>query len=214
MPTIPLTTLDVVSKGVPLKRDVRAFLREADRRIRQFQNRQGSPGFHPSDFPRIYRTLQAVVDTGAASGMLFCEWGSGFGVVAGLASLLEFDAFGIEIDGDLIDAARQLCEDFDLNVEFAQASFLPRGSEALLAHDERFASLVVEESEVYEELGEALDAFDVIYAYPWPDEEELTARVFEHYAGEGALLITYHANGDLLVRRKTRAAGEYRGRSG
>jgi hypothetical protein len=204
----------VTCDATPLKRDVRQFLREADRRIRQFQNRQGSPGFHPSDFPRIYRLLEAVVDTGAAPGMRFCEWGCGFGVVAGLASLLEFDAFGIEIDGDLIDAARRLCEDFDLNVEFARSSFLPRGSESLLAHDQRFAALVVEESEVYEELGEPLDEFDVIYAYPWPDEEELTARLFEHYAGEGALLITYHANGDLLVRRKTGAAGDDRRGSG
>lgn len=193
--------------NTPLRHDVREFLREAGRRIRQFQNRQDTPGFHPSDFPRIYRLLRAVVDTGVASGTLFCEWGSGFGVVAGLASLLEFDAYGIEIDGELVDAARRLCEDFDLNVEFARSSFLPRGCESLLADGQNFAALVVEESEAYEELGEALDAFDVIYAYPWPDEEELTARLFEHYAGEGALLITYHADGDLLVRRKTSGEG-------
>ena len=84
--------------------DVRAFLREADRRIEDFQSYNHVPGFVPSDFPRVYRVLRAVAEARATPGNLFCEWGSGFGVTACLAAMLDFDAVGIEIDSDLVDA--------------------------------------------------------------------------------------------------------------
>ena len=94
--------------------DVRSFLREADRRIEEFQSYCRVPGFVPSDFPRVYRVLRAVAEAKAAPGNLFCEWGSGFGVTACLAAMLDFDAVGIEIDGDLVDAAQKLADDFGL----------------------------------------------------------------------------------------------------
>ncbi len=44
--------------------------------------------------------------------------------------------------------------------------------------------------------------FDVVFAYPWPDEEELTAQLFEQFARPGALLVSYHNDEDVTVRRK------------
>src|SRR5579885_3294362 len=100
-----------------LPADVRALLREADRRIERFQRDCHVPGFVPSDFAGAYRVLRALQEADAAPGGLFCEWGSGFGVVACLAALLGYDAHGIEIEGELVDAARELAADFDLPVE-------------------------------------------------------------------------------------------------
>jgi hypothetical protein len=54
----------------------------------------------------------------------------------------------------------------------------------------------------HEALGLAVEDFDLIFAYPWPDEEGLTAALFERYAREGALLLTYHEVGGLRLRRK------------
>jgi hypothetical protein len=182
--------------------DVRPFLREADRRIEEFQRYSRVPGFVPSDFPRVYRVLRAVAEANAAPGNLFCEWGSGFGVTACLAAMLDFDAVGIEIDGDLVDAAQKLADDFGLPVEFIRGSFIPQGGEVRADIQEDFAWLTIEETRANAELGLDPDDFDVIFAYPWPDEEGVTERLFDRYAGAGALLVTYHGGDDFRLRRK------------
>ena len=60
----------------------------------------------------------------------------------------------------------------------------------------------------YEELGLGPDDFDIIFAYPWPDEERLTGALFERYARAGAVLLTYHGGDDLRLRRKTVRGGD------
>ena len=182
--------------------DVLLFLREADRRIEEFQSYGRVPGFVPSDFPRVYRVLRAVAEAKATPGNLFCEWGSGFGVTACLAAMLEFDAVGIEIDSDLVDAAQMLADDFGLPVEFIRGSFIPKGGEVCADLKDDFAWLTMEEARTNEEFGLEPDDFDVVFAYPWPDEEGVTERLFDRYASAGALLITYHGGDDLRLRRK------------
>jgi len=40
-----------------------------------------------------------------------------------------------------------------------------------------------------------------VFAYPWPDEEALIEGLFEGHAREGAMLLTFHADGALRLRR-------------
>ena len=42
--------------------------------------------------------------------------------------------------------------------------------------------------------GEEMDpaSFDVVFAYPWPDEEAVVAALFERHSSPGAILATYH----------------------
>src|SRR5689334_8902025 len=97
----PMSLLDV-SLSVddrPLPRDVRRFLREAERRVEQFTDESHVPAFVPGDYRLAYRTLRALSEAELSPGNLFCEWGSGFGVIACLAAMLEFDACGIEVEG-------------------------------------------------------------------------------------------------------------------
>jgi hypothetical protein len=102
-----------------LPADIRAFVHEAVRRIRRYYRRHRNSAFVPSNFGGAYRILQHLAAQAEAAGTLFCEWGSGFGVVTCLAASLEFDAYGIEVDGALVRASRHLATDFDLPVEFA-----------------------------------------------------------------------------------------------
>ena len=186
----------------PLPADVRRFLREADRRIDAFQQAGRVTGFVPSDYVAAYGMLRAVVDGSVARGPRFCEWGSGFGVVAALAAMLEFDSYGIEIEGDLVIAARQLADDFEVAVEFAHGSFVPRGGERHLHAAGDYSWLNTDGDYTYDDLGLDPADFDVIFAYPWPDEEAATDDLFGRYAGTGAVLVSYHGGDDIRVRRK------------
>ena len=44
---------------------------------------------------------------------------------------------------------------------------------------------------------------DVVFAYPWPGEEEAVVDLFEAFAADGTLLVTYHGLEDLRLQRKT-----------
>jgi hypothetical protein len=55
---------------------------------------------------------------------------------------------------------------------------------------------------VHQELGLDPDDFDVVFAYPWPDEEQTIADLFAEYSKARAVLVTYHELGGLRVRQK------------
>jgi len=204
--------LNLQTATVPLPAEVRAFLDEADLRIERFQIDRHVPGFVPSDFTRTYGVLRAITDGGLAAGNLFCEWGSGFGVVACLAAMQDFDAHGIEIDEGLVEAARQLAADFDVPVEFVHGSFIPAGTDVILDANNGFCWLVTEERGTPDEMDLGPDDFNVIFAYPWPDEEHVIEELFDRHASSGAILVTYRGEEQLRVQRKVGRTSRRRAR--
>lgn len=183
---------------------VRGLIREGERRLEAFiEGRLDDPiaGFVPCDFAAVYGVLAAIAQRHLAPGGLFCEWGSGFGVVAMLASEVDFDACGIEIEQDLVDAAQELADELDLPVEFVCGSFIPTGGEDVADIDGDFAWLRTDAPSAYDELGLDPDDFDVIFAYPWPGEEQAVYDLFERYASSGALLVTFQGVEAVRVMR-------------
>ena len=206
---MPLVDVELPIVELKLPPDVDRFLREADQRIEEFQRRSPVPlaGFVPSDFVTVYHGLRTIAETNLAAGQSFCEWGSGFGVVTSLAAMLEFNACGIEIEWDLVDAARTLAEDFSLFAEFIHGSFIPTGSEHLA--EEAYAAdegesfwLVTDTDNTYDELGLDPSDFDLVFAFPWPNEESLITRLFQSRASDGALLLTYNQLDSVRLQRK------------
>lgn len=197
---MPLVDVPIQLDFAPLPESVERFLAEADRRIEDFQRDSRVPGFVATEPRTAYRVLNEVATSYTTPGTLFCEWGSGFGVITCMAAMLDFDAVGIEIENELVDAAGELARDFDVPAEFILGSFLPPGFEAHLDIGSGFAWLKTEESP--QELPFDPEDFAVIFAYPWPDEEDVASIVFERYAAAGALLVTYHGGNDFRVRRK------------
>lgn len=184
------------------------LLRDADERIEYFQQaRKDTPvvGFVPSDFPTVYHHLAVLAELNLAAGRRFLEWGSGTGVVACLAAMLDFDAVGIEIEPDLVAIAIGLANDHQIEAQFVCGSFVPDGAEDLLDRQEDITWLRSDGANAYEELGLEPDDFDVIFAYPWPGEEQIVFDLFAKTAAVGALLVTYHGQEGVRVARKGRA---------
>jgi hypothetical protein len=199
---LALTTVPLEAVHVRPPPDVARFLRAAVRRVERIQLRHRLPAFVSSDFALAYEALRYLEASTLVPGDRFCEWGSGLGVVCCLAAMTGFRAFGVEASGRLVREARRLASYFDLPAEFARGNFIPKGAGGRLLAGREFAWLSTGGRCGHGALGIAPDEFDLIYAYPWPDEERLVEDLFEACARPGALLLTYHGERGLCLHRK------------
>jgi hypothetical protein len=168
------------------------------------ESRATIPAFVPSDFELVYRALAAIKLGRLATGQRFVEWGSGVGVVTCLAALVGFDSVGIEIEPRLVAMANELATVHHINTQFACGSFVPHGAEPNLDWTADVAWLSPGGADGYQELELDPDDFDVVFAYPWPGEEQVIFDLFADTATVGALLLTYHGLEGLRLQRKVR----------
>jgi hypothetical protein len=178
---------------------------EVQRRLADLPEAQRG-GFVSSELSVVHAALRSVLDRDLARGRVFCEWGSGLGAVCAVAASLDFAAHGIEIEASLVDGARELVAGLGLDAAFAHGSFLGPGDADLIAGSGHIRTDAT--ADAYGALGLTPAACDVVFAYPWPGEEELYDRLFARHATRGALLLTHHECSRLLVQRRTGDAGE------
>lgn len=206
---MPLVSLELAADPAPLPSAAVQFLQAAMVRTAAWFARPGvvaGAGFLPSDYELVYRTLRTLraVDRHART---LCEWGSGFGAVAGLAAQLGYAVYGIEIDAELVAHSRALHQDFDLDVTVVQGSFVPED----YARRERLSDLdtrtVMSGPDAYAEMDMALSDFDIVFAYPWPTEEEQYRDLFRSRADYGAVLLTYSSEEGVRAYRKVPKRG-------
>ena len=184
--------------------EVTTLLQAANSRIRRFVPDKGRhiTGFVPSDSEIVFRALSTLVQSDLLTGRSFCEWGSGFGTATCLAAMLGLDAYGFEIETQLVTAARSLANDFQLPATFVQGSFVPCNrrwfsEETYEDNNGRYPWLRNNADNGYQLLGRELGTFDVVFAYPWPGEEYYIDQLFNEGAAHGAILLTY---GDHLPK--------------
>ncbi len=205
---MPLEEVPLDLDSLPLPANVESFLKTADEVVSEHMHIVPGTmqGFVPSDFVTVYRALHEIVDADLATGTQFCEWGSGVGTVTLLAAMLGCEACGIEIDHDLTSAAQRLAADFEVEADLITGSFVPPGTEHLI--DDAFVeydgelNLEPHADSTYDQLGKDVQEFDVIFAFPWPNDEQLTGKMFDFAAAEGALLLTYHEMESVKLQRK------------
>lgn len=186
---------------------VQQFIAAAAARTDQFIERHKdhpAAGFVPSDYVQVYRALRNMhnEEAGLLPGHSFCEWGSGMGVIATLAAMIGFDSIGIEIDARLVQESQQLAHAHNVPVQFICGSYVPDGHHCEEDFDESHVMTLEQGRAAYDELGMEPDDFDCIFAYPWPGEDDVVTAIFDRYAARGAVLVTYHGQDGLLVRRK------------
>ena len=144
--------------------------------------------FHPfvaADYDQVLRALLAV----RAPGQRFVEWGSATGVITIMASLLGFEAYGIELDASLGRIARELATRFNSPAVFVDGSFIPSGYRWRPSTGDGRSGTIGDGPSAYPTLGLALDDFDVVYASPWGGEEPMMLDLMRAYGRRGGLLL-------------------------
>src|SRR5262249_10584501 len=143
-----------------------------------------APRFVPSVPERVFAVLEEVTRRKLPPTQVFCEWGSGFGTATCLAALLGYEAYGLEIDEELVRLSRALARRLGIRVTMLCTSFLPAGYAASAGGDG--AALVTPASVRdhhdtaeargplrYDGMEIAIADIGVFFAYPWPEERAL-----------------------------------------
>jgi SAM-dependent methyltransferase len=200
-----LKKIDFAPPEVPLPARVRQLLDDADERIEHFLHAhrdQPIAAFVPSDFVLVYHALLAVNELQLAAGRRFVEWGSGTGVATCLAGMLGWDAVGIEIENDLVVLSQELADDFAIDCDFVQGTFVPTDHQSIFEDLRDFNWVRTDGDDAYHELDLEPDDFDLVFCYPWPGEEELCESLFAQCAARGALLLSYHGQEGVRLQRR------------
>jgi hypothetical protein len=186
--------------------DVARLLKDAKQQIDAMEDasRVAIPAFVPSDFELVYRALVAIEADHLATGRRLLEWGSGLGVITCLAVLVGLDAAGIEIEPKLVHRATELAKRHRIEAQFTCGTFVPHNAEIYTDTFGDVAWLAAGGADGYEALQLEPDDFDIVFAYPWPGEEQVIFDLFTGCAAAGALLLTYQGQEGLRLMRKTR----------
>ncbi len=148
--------------------------------------------FVPADYDRVLRTLVRL----RAPGRRFLEWGSATGVIAIMADMLGFEAYGIELDRQLVTVARDLAQRHGSGARFAVGSFLPAGYSYRPRHGDGRLGTIGRGPSGYPVLGHPLEDFDLVFAYPWSGEEPIMRDVMRAYGAPHARLILHGQDDD------------------
>ena len=150
---IKLVDQQVSIRPTPLSNVAAEFLRDGRSRFKEIN----CFDFIPSNYENAWSVLDQL-----SRGTL-CEWGSGLGIVVGLAEILGYDSCGIEIDPVLAEASRDLLREHGLKASITTGIYL----------DETPVS-------------------DYYYVYCWPGQiESVECRFVEIAPPDGRLLICY-----------------------
>lgn len=168
------------------------------------ENLPGFEAYVSADYSQVLdslRTMQGRADT-------FLEWGSGLGVVTIMASRLGFSAYGIEISPQLVAHARQLADEFAPLAKFAESSFVPNEYRWDPRMDDDGTRTDFESPDGYSEFDMRLADFDLVYAYPWPQEQRIFSDILRKHGRPGGILMTFDVREGMAVKRLKRRVNE------
>ena len=206
-----LEQLNVISKPCEIPDKVITMLAEAEQRCDAFFEAgldRRYPRYLPSNPEKVFAAIATLKESGLLRGKVFCEWGSGFGIATCMASLIGFEAYGIEIEDGLVKLSTELARDLSIPAEYLCTSYLPEGYEEcegiggkdlLPPQATTSGGAIIDTTPLYDGLdpGEV----DLFFVYPWPGQEEFMMDLFDEIASEDAILLIYQADGETTVHR-------------
>lgn len=188
-PTVKATLLQLVEEG-------REIWARFDRDVR---HHRWHP-FVPADYDRVLEVLVVLREP----GLRFLEWGSATGVIAVMADLLGYEAYGIELDEYLVEIAVETAARYESKARFAVGSFLPEGYVWRPRDGDGRLGTVGEGASGYLRLGRPLDDFPLVFAYPWGGEEGIMCDLMRVHGAPDAGLLLQRVSGNVDLLRKGR----------
>lgn len=143
--------------------------------------------FVPCDQRGAYEALVALRPRVSS----FVELGSAAGVVTIMADLLGLDAYGIELEPWLVERSIALARRFGSGAVFAEGTFVPPAYQDETEHLSADFLTPTDGASAFDELGLALSDFDLVFAYPWPGDEDWLQELVLRHARADAILLTY-----------------------
>lgn len=177
---------------------LRALLEEGWELWERFDSEVRQKDFHPfvaADYEAVLEALRSLY----RPGMRFLEWGSATGVITIMADLIGYEAYGIELDPQLVEVARELAARHGSAARFAAGSFLPMGYRYRSRDGDVRTGTIGEGASGYAQLGIPLDDFDLVYGYPWDGEEPMMRDLMRQYGGRSARLLLHGGKQGLRV---------------
>lgn len=144
-------------------------------------------GYVSANYLSVYNSLAQL--RGKVSTVL--EWGSGLGVVSIMASRMGFDAYGIEAESVLLEYSEEFAERYGPATRFAHGSFIPNDFVWNPGDGEEVNRTVIDMPAAYEQFDMELDEFDLVYAYPWPEERDLYHNILRDFGRRDVLMLIY-----------------------
>ncbi len=170
---------------------------EAESLWERLQHTSAFHGYVSADYKAVFASLASL------RGRVFTvlEWGSGLGIVTIMASRMGFAAYGIEAEADLVGYAEQFAAAYGPGARFTHGSFIPDDYEWQPTGGEDICRTVIDAPCGYDGFDMDLRDFDLVYAYPWPDEHALYHDIIREYGRRDTLFLSYDAReGMNLVR--------------
>ncbi len=156
--------------------------------------------FHPF-VAADYETVLTALLPHRGPGRSFLEWGSATGVITIMADMLGFDAYGIELDDNLVATARTLATRFNSGAQFAAGSFLPAGYQFRPSDGDGRIGTIGSGPSGYLQIGRPLEEFDVVFTFPWGGEEAMMLDVMKCYGRPDTTLLMNTVNDGVRVYR-------------
>lgn len=183
------------------------FISDSESRVQAFWDcwpESDTSRFTRCDYRLVWDVLDQLTEKGPPAGTgiektpSLCEWGCGFGVVAGIARMLGWESVGIEAERDVVLAARKHLMAWKLEVPIWHANCLP----ASVPIPENYPPLPADlPTAAYQRYGRPLESFSTVFVYPWPGLAGYFKQAFAALAAPGARLILFLGPYELELYR-------------
>ena len=177
--------------------DMQQLWREAEQLWDASDSTTPFQGYVSADYPVVFEALQGL--KGQVLSIL--EWGSGLGVVTIMASRLGFDAYGIEVEPELVDYSTNFAARFGPHAQFAEGSFIPEEFDYQPRRGDEIQQTRTDVDSAYLALDMELRDFDLVYAYPWPEEYNLFRNIVKTCGNPQGLFMSFDVREGLKLER-------------
>lgn len=203
-----LSVIDLAVSIQALPPEAAALVEQGRQRAEAFYSLptdQPPGGFLAGDYELVYSALTLLRESDLLPGLRFLEWGSGFGVILGLAAQLGYESYGIELQSYLTQESQRWLNNLGLDARIATGTYVPeslRGQYGAGGDQGLGSALANAGPDGYRKLDLDPRSVDLFYVFPQPTDEHVVLDLFDALSKPGAVLLSYRGEDDVLLHRK------------